>query len=144
MKEIKVRFWDDETETIIYSDNCPDDYSVGFDQGRVACWRIEHVPATLDSPADTNGVLLETPAMMLTGLKDENYNEIYEGDIRQNGSVVVWSDKIGYDGGGGLHSGFYFHTKRDENDNILNLSYHEDLAECEIIGNIYENPELLK
>lgn len=66
-----------------------------------------------------------TPLMQFTGLLDKNGREIYEGDIVKNdkwngiGNGIVQWDKIGWG------CDYYFLTKG------------------EIIGNIYENPELL-
>lgn len=69
-----------------------------------------------------------------TGLKDKNRVEIYEGDIYHIGDkniryVVVWNDTrlIGKQLGSNSYAG---------------LSYWQD--KIEIIGNIYENPELLE
>ena len=71
--------------------------------------------------------------MQYTGLKDENKKEIYEGDIIKWGEkifVVEWSK-----------TGAYFKGR------YTNLGY-DLLCNCfrnnEVIGNIYENPELLK
>lgn len=68
--------------------------------------------------------------MQYTGLKDKNEKEIYEGDIikTRNGiGVVIWlSEFDGYDITGWV-CGF-------RNQNIPS----------EVIGNIYENPELIK
>jgi hypothetical protein len=65
------------------------------------------------------------PIMQFTGLKDKNGKEIYEGDIiteRKYQAVVEWDEKS------------------------LQFNCHGmlDGKNYEVIGNIYENPELLE
>lgn len=85
--------------------------------------------------------------MQYTGLKDKNGKEIYEGDIVEGFSrngVVEWFDNLNWDSGGSPHSGFYCKEWFEYNEPGC-LSYHDGfIDECEVIGNIYENPELLK
>jgi len=65
-----------------------------------------------------------------TGIKDKNGKEIYEGDI---------ISRCGYKN---------FHKLvediRDFYSNVNDYEFPINLEEYEIIGNIYENPELLK
>ena len=69
--------------------------------------------------------------MQFTGLRDRNYKEIYEGDVVKYPSgfqhVVEYNE--GADASGALYIGFSFATPSERY--------------CEVIGNIYENPELL-
>lgn len=81
----------------------------------------------------------EIELMQYTGLKDKNGVEIYEGDIVEwcgNKMEIFWGTDIGF--------GYGFCWRNVKG----NSYYHESMTgfidEYEVIGNIYENPELLK
>ena len=77
--------------------------------------------------------------MQSTGLKDKNGKEIFEGDIldyKGRKALVRWH---------GSYASFIYRfvdelQKRKTEWKPLYLAY----MKCEIIGNIYENPELLE
>jgi uncharacterized phage protein (TIGR01671 family) len=79
--------------------------------------------------------------MQYTGLKDKNGKEIYEGDI-----CYVYPDEWEFQLEGCNHNVIYFEggfgLKRDKNPFY---PLYKSLADyCNVIGNIYENPELLE
>lgn len=71
-----------------------------------------------------------------TGLKDKNGKEIYEGDIlkykREENFKLYWNEKM---------SAFYLQNILWPNDDIA-VKYYR-IENFEIIGNIFENKELL-
>lgn len=132
MREIKFRAWDyQENKMMIgnnqYGSNEPD--AVYSERSCGAFTRLwESIARFEDSK---NRFLL----MQYTGLKDKNGKEIYEGDI----VIVDWND-----------SRYKPHNREVKWDN-KNLCWvieggclTIDYIHFEIIGNIYENPELLE
>lgn len=72
--------------------------------------------------------------MQYTGLKDKNGKEIYEGDI-----VSGWKDSHWHDGKDRVLKEVEW-TDELAGFNIIQI----EMRTCEVIGNIYENPELLE
>lgn len=79
-----------------------------------------------------------------TGLKDKNDKDIYEGDrIRYANSMEHGDGVIGFSAGFLIE--WDLSTVKTEHPMIMQpLFYFQCSAEIEVIGNIHENPELLK
>ncbi len=115
MREIKFRAWDTIDKKMIYDAN-------------------SDIKVYLNGSISMKGSWVDPEIFVLqyTGFKDKNGKEIYEGDIlrkqlyhngKKNGeqiSLIKWADKIMFHG------------------------YPLPQGEIEVIGNIYENPELFK
>ena len=117
-REIKFRYWNGVTQKMVNDPEMP--YKEG--------WKVS------DLFSDRGWVW-----MQFTGLLDRNGKEIYEGDVVSNGEEygrrkVKWAQE---DAGW-----FPFSVCSDPNIG-WECGAIIDADECEVIGNIYENPELL-
>lgn len=120
MRELKFRFWDEETKQMMDAKKASEfgKHYITFN-GKVV------QPAILKP-----GIL-----MQFIGLTDRNGKEIYESDIvkvEDRIMTVIW-DKFG-----AIAWAFKHSTSGCE----FIYSYHNE--KYEVLGNIYENPELLE
>lgn len=119
MREHKYRGWHKESNTMLYDEK----------PGDVLRWKAEGQ---------------EIEVMQYTGLKDKNGKEIYEGDIavgEQSTYSVHWDDRMAQ-----------FQAKIEQTESVLTKhcsfplwQYVKD-GRCrfEVIGNKWDNPELLE
>jgi len=131
MREIKFRAWDK-----VRKEWLPRKFYISFNG------MVQDGHPSSRNPALWVYSKADVELMQFTGLKDKNGKEIYEGDILQNGDAihsVTFSEAAFWWGDAPLNiikrvdRGVY-KWGRD----IENMEFHE------VIGNIYENAELLE
>lgn len=124
MRKIKFRAWDKKRKIILDVGNIEWTKRLSIDE--VWC-------------AGDMGTLLreDVELMQYTGLEDKDDKEIYEGDILDNGAGDAYAITFG-------EGCFWWGViplniiKRMADSELGKMKFHK------VIGNIYENPELLK
>lgn len=130
MRNIKFRVWDKDLKQMhICGEDIHD--SISFSQNNEAFYY--NLQNGCGSLTENSSYVL----MQYTGLKDKNGKEIYEGDLVGDKSikwVVKWNThRMGFS--------LYPTTEQIYDEMPVNV---ENKIHFEILGNIYDNPELLK
>jgi uncharacterized phage protein (TIGR01671 family) len=117
-REIKFRAWDEERKEMFYPTQL---IPVSYKRNQSTCLTCQRYTG------DGFSTL-----MQYTGLKDKNGKEIYEGDIIEYPQRQVRDDNVIR-----WHGSGFWMEHADDGSKFLPSS-------MEVIGNIYENPELLQ
>ena len=121
MRDIKFRVWDNERNAMFNSKSVDIDFFEG---------EIEITSDTIRYDEVYTDEIKDFELMQYVGCKDKNNKEIYEGDIvktKEHIGQIIYSKGM-----------FFIDVKGDFYLPIYNVSEF-----MEVIGNIYENPELL-
>lgn len=123
MREIKFRAWLKEKKIMVEVSEINFIFN-----------RVEYIVSKIKKLVYTQSDKLEKIILMqYTGIKDKNGKEIYEGDIISTGDGFYYYEIIFENGSFKAKWGQY----------PLTITLNEIAPYCEVVGNIYENPELL-
>jgi uncharacterized phage protein (TIGR01671 family) len=137
MREIKFRAWDDVL-------GMKDVEDISF-CGGFCCVLVKHLACITGTEEEQTYELGLENLMQYTGLKDKNGKEIYEGDIvkvHESGWHEVEKGTLEY-----VHwcsCGWGFCALAENPDKSHLCHGWTNGSDLEVIGNIYENPELIK
>ena len=86
----------------------------------------------------------EVILMQSTGLKDKNGKEIFEGDILIVSDEHSWVEVVSYNQGKAMFVTEEINREFKVPETPLYDLFNTNIFKFEIVGNIYENPELLE
>lgn len=123
-REIKFRAWNKDLKKM---------FKIGQITLEKGIWNFE--------PNDRDFIGMSIPyqpsfvLMQYTGLHDKNGKEIYEGDILK---AIRWNNIFLV-----KYTGTAFYLCRKGNNGFNKITTWNNAEKSEVIGNIYDNPELL-
>lgn len=143
-REIKFRAWDKKRKKMLFNHDHEDDDSWFMIDFLGLIWRYcntDYYPfADTSSDVEEETYNENLILMQYTGLKDYENKEIWEGDIilepylNERPSICVIK----------FHNGaFLSHSQEDASKRVSGYS-DINVKSVKVIGNIYENPELLE
>jgi uncharacterized phage protein (TIGR01671 family) len=117
IRELKFRGWDEDYNKMVY----------------------EHSDTNFSFISSADIIKKYNLVMQYTGLKDKKGIDIFEGDIlkTKSGQIGICEFSIFAHNNS---SGFVVRPKNDD----VGVYFNPDICNFEIIGNIYENKDLLK
>ena len=130
MREIKFRLWSENLK-VMFSNT---DLCLIENSNRNSMTGLNLLGVESSSSLNCKIIWGKRELMQYTGLKDKNGKEIYEGDVwerRGYKSQIVFE-----------WSAWQIRTIKSS-DSIQYPSFQSNAVTGEVIGNIYENPELL-
>lgn len=141
MREIKFRAWDKKSSEFITDwdtgDYSPVEISSGFAEAlpKILCDECingEHVQY------EDYKRISDIELMQYTGLKDKNGKEIYEGDLLAFEAWEWYRPEV-------VKKDYVFEVSQAESGEWVGAGICTEWATyCEVVGNIYESPELLE
>lgn len=143
MRELKFRVWDNDLKRFLKS----------RDSGQYSSYWFGMVDTPLSVKEMESSEYVESRDNVVIqqclGRKDKNNKEIYEGDILSVKSFDNWSDKTGFYYNAIVYydsedASFRYGFKPELGGSRFEVSGVAGTVDMEVVGNICENPELMK